>query len=64
MIIPPIVLPGGVDMMFFGFTDMKILLNICSISLTFVHAMQDEQNVLKLLVIALSKFDCKVKKIF
>ncbi len=48
----------------FGLTDLKISLNICRIRLTFVHAVQNGQNLSKLLLRPLLKFGGKVQKIF
>jgi hypothetical protein len=44
----------------FGKFDLKILLDICYISLTFVHAMQNEQKNWHLLLRPLQKFGGKV----
>jgi hypothetical protein len=48
----------------FGLTDLKISLNICRILLTFVHAVQNGQNLRQLLLRPARKFGGKVQKIF
>jgi hypothetical protein len=48
----------------FGSTDLRILLKIHCILLTFIQAMQNAQNLQQILLLPLLKFGGKVPNIF